>query len=56
MLIVWKLERLGRSMRNLVLDELPQHSIHYKNLKESIDTSSQKDRLIFDNMLCHAGI
>lgn len=51
-LVVWKLDRLGRSMRNLVLlvDELRQHGIHFKSLTDSIDTSSPMGRFIFHIM------
>ncbi len=48
-LVVWKLDRLGRSMRNLVLlvDELRQRGNHFKSLTDSIDTSSPMGRLYF---------
>ena len=51
-LVVWKLDRLGRSMRNLVLlvDELRQRGIHFKSLTDSIDTSSPMGRFIFHIM------
>ncbi len=50
--MVWKLDRLGRSMRNLVLlvDELRQRGIHFKSLTDSIDTSSPMGRFIFHIM------
>lgn len=51
-LVVWKLDRLGRSMRNLVLlvDELRQRGNHFKSLTDSIDTSSPMGRFIFHIM------
>ncbi|MGM1298497.1 recombinase family protein [Enterobacter hormaechei] len=51
-LVVWKLDRLGRSMRNLVLlvDELRQRGIHFKSHTDSIDTSSPMGRFIFHIM------
>jgi DNA invertase Pin-like site-specific DNA recombinase len=51
-LVVWKLDRLGRSMRNLVLlvDELRLRGIHFKSLTDSIDTSSPMGRFIFHIM------
>ncbi|EHK6073386.1 recombinase family protein [Escherichia coli] len=51
-LVVWKLDRLGRSMRNLVLlvDELRQRGIHFKSLTDSIDTSSPMGRFILHIM------
>lgn len=51
-LVVWKLDRLGRSMRNLVLliDELKSRGIHFRSLTDSIDTSSPMGRFIFHIM------
>lgn len=51
-LVVWKLDRLGRSMRNLVLlvDELRQRGVHFRSLTDSIDTSSPMGRFIFHIM------
>lgn len=48
-LVAWKLDRLGRSMRNLVLlvDELRQRGIHFKSLTDSLDTSSPMGALYF---------
>ena len=51
-LVVWKLYRLGRSMRYLVLlvDELRQRVIHFMSLTDNIDTSSPMGRFIFHIM------
>jgi len=51
-LVVWKLDRLGRSMRNLVLliDELKSWGINFRSLTDSIDTSSPMGRFIFHIM------
>ena len=37
-LVVWKLDRLGRSMRNLVIlvEELKQRSVNFRSLTDSI--------------------
>lgn len=42
-LIVWKLDRLGRSMRHLVtlIEELRQRGVNFQSLTDSIDTSPQ---------------
>lgn len=42
-LVVWKLDRLGRSMRNLVMltEELRARGINFRSLTDSIDQSRQ---------------
>lgn len=46
-LVVWSLDRLGRSLAALVLliDELHKRDIEFQSLRESIDTSSAAGRL-----------
>lgn len=46
-LVVWSLDRLGRSLAQLVLllDQLHGQGIEFRSLKESIDTSSAAGRL-----------
>ncbi|SQH39432.1 DNA-invertase [Salmonella enterica] len=41
-LVVWKLDRLGRSVKNLValISELHERGAHFHSLTDSIDTSS----------------
>ena len=41
-LVVWKLDRLGRSVKQLVnlVGELQEQGIHFKSLTDSIDTST----------------
>ncbi|WP_026987561.1 recombinase family protein [Fodinicurvata fenggangensis] len=50
--IVWKLDRLGRSLLNLVevINDFAQRDIAFKSLTESIDTDSPGGRLIFHMM------
>lgn len=40
-LVVWKLDRLGRSMRHLVtmIEELRNRGVNFRSLTDSIDTS-----------------
>jgi len=49
---VWKLDRLGRSMRHLVtlIEELRQHDINFRSLTDSIDTSTPMGRFFFHVM------
>src|ERR1700761_2524392 len=45
-LVVWKLDRLGRSLRNVIelLLELDQRQVTVRSLTEAIDTSSAMGR------------
>lgn len=51
-LMVWRLERLGRSLMHLVkiVDELGKRGIHFHTLFEIIDTNSSGGRLLFHIM------
>jgi DNA invertase Pin-like site-specific DNA recombinase len=48
-LVVWKLDRLGRSLKDLLslIQELDDRKVHFCSLTETIDTSSPTGRLIF---------
>lgn len=52
MLVVWRLDRLGRSLIHLVemLDSLSKRGIEFRSLTEQIDTSSAGGRLVFHMM------
>jgi DNA invertase Pin-like site-specific DNA recombinase len=49
MLVVWRLDRLGRSLKQLIelIGRLEEKHIGFKSLQESIDTTSSGGRLIF---------
>jgi DNA invertase Pin-like site-specific DNA recombinase len=51
-LVVWKLDRLGRNVKNLVtlVGELEGLGIHFKSLTDSIDTSTSSGRFFFHVM------
>jgi DNA invertase Pin-like site-specific DNA recombinase len=51
-LVVWKLDRLGRSVKDLVhlVGELAQRDVHFKSLTDSIDTSTPAGRFFFHVM------
>src|ERR1022692_3945558 len=48
-LAVWRLDRLGRSLKHLIelITELEQKKIGFQSLQESIDTTSPGGKLIF---------
>jgi len=48
-LIVWKLDRLARSLKDLVeiIQDLNEREVGFKSLTESIDTTSSGGRLVF---------
>lgn len=49
-LVVWRLDRLGRSIRDLlqIVDRLDKSGINFISVKERIDTSTAAGRLIFN--------
>jgi len=51
-LVVWKLDRLGRSVKNLVdlVGELHKHGIQFKSLTDAIDTGIPSGRFFFHVM------
>ena len=51
-LVVWKLDRLGRSVKSLIelISELNSKNIHFKSLTDSIDTSTPSGRFFFHVM------
>jgi DNA invertase Pin-like site-specific DNA recombinase len=51
-LVVWKLDRLGRSVKHLVdlVSALAKQGIHFKSLTDAIDTSTPSGRFFFHVM------
>lgn len=48
-LVVWRLDRLGRSLAHLIacVKEVEQRKVGFRSLTESIDTTSASGRLVF---------
>ena len=48
-LVVWKLDRLGRSLRNLIdtITSLDDRGIGFNSLQENLDTTTSGGRLVF---------
>ncbi|MGI0488882.1 recombinase family protein [Pantanalinema rosaneae CENA516] len=48
-LVVWKLDRLGRSLNHLIqtVTQLGEQGIGFKSIQESLDTTTSGGRLIF---------
>lgn len=51
-LVVWKLDRLGRSVKNLVdlVSDLHKQEVHFKSLTDAIDTTTPSGRFFFHVM------
>ncbi len=51
-LVVWRLDRLGRSLRYLVdaIDKLGKKNVHFVSLTENIDTTTSGGLLLFHMM------
>lgn len=52
--VVWKLDRLGRSMKDLLelTEEMKRRNIGFVSIKDSIDVSTATGRLYFHLMAC----
>ena len=50
--VVWRLDRLGRSLKNLItlVEDLAGRGVEFRSLSESIDTSTANGRLFFSLM------
>src|ERR671939_677148 len=48
-LVVWRLDRLGRSLRHLIetITELNNRNIGFKSIQENIDTTTSGGKLVF---------
>ena len=48
-LLVWRLDRLGRSLRNLIelVGQLDERKVGFRSLQEAMDTSTSGEKLIF---------
>jgi DNA invertase Pin-like site-specific DNA recombinase len=48
-LVVWRLDRLGRSLRHLIdtVSQLEERGVGFRSLTESIDTTTPGGRLVF---------
>ena len=51
-LVVWKLDRLGRNVKDLVaiVCDLEQRGVHFKSLTDQIDTATMSGRFFFHIM------
>lgn len=51
-LVVWKLDRLGRTLKHLIstIEALSKRGIDFRSLKENLDTSTATGKLIFSVM------
>ena len=51
-LVVWKLDRLGRSVKHLVdlVSELHKQGVHFRSLTDAIDTGTPSGRFFFHVM------
>jgi DNA invertase Pin-like site-specific DNA recombinase len=48
-LVVWRLDRLGRSLAHLIqsIKDLRERGVQFKSLQESLDTSTSAGKLVF---------
>ena len=51
-LVVWKLDRLGRTVKGLIdlVNQLQQKGIHFKSITDNVDTTTPSGRFFFHMM------
>ncbi|ALA26691.1 recombinase family protein [Piscirickettsia salmonis] len=51
-LVVWKLDRLGRTVKSLIefVNELKERGVHFRSVTDNIDTSTASGRFFFHVM------
>lgn len=51
-LVIWKLDRLGRSVKDLIIfvEQLEKRNINFKSLTDQIDTTTPQGRFVFNIM------
>ncbi|MGJ3495289.1 recombinase family protein [Piscirickettsia salmonis] len=51
-LVVWKLDRLGRTVKSLIefVNELKERGVHFRSITDNIDTSTASGRFFFHVM------
>jgi len=51
-LVVWKLDRLGRTVKGLIdlVNQLQQNDVHFKSITDNVDTSTPSGRFFFHIM------
>jgi DNA invertase Pin-like site-specific DNA recombinase len=51
-LVVWKLDRLGRTVKGLIdlINQLQEKDIHFKSITDNVDTSTPSGRFFFHMM------
>ncbi len=53
-LVVWRLDRLGRSLKHLIetITKLQKQNIAFKSITENIDTETSTGQLVFHREFC----
>ena len=56
--VVWRLDRLGRSLKNLIalVEDLAERGVGFRSLSESIDTTTANGKLVLLHHGCPGGV
>jgi len=57
-LMVWRLDRLGRALRNLleVVEKLKERKVGFRSLQESMDTSTSGGEFNLPSLWCFSRV